>query len=204
MTHIPTVIEISHDGERHYDVYSLLLKERIIMLTGEIDDITASNIIAQLLYLSSKDANKDIQLYINSVGGSITSGMAIYDTMQYINCDIVTICVGMAASMGAFLLSGGKKGKRFALENSEIMIHQPSGGASGVASDIEIASKRIIKLKEKINRILALNTCQSIEKIIHDTERDYFMDANEALKYGIIDKIIKKSSQAANEIKMKT
>lgn len=194
MNYIPTIIEVSHDGERHYDVYSLLLKERIIMLTGEIDDNCASNIIAQLLYLSSKEPGKDIQLYINSVGGSITSGMAIYDTMKYINCDVITICVGLCASMGAFLLSGGSKGKRFALENAEIMIHQPSGGASGVASDIDIAAKRILKIKEKLNHILALNTNQSYHKIKIDTERDFFMDANEALEYGIIDKIIKKSS----------
>ncbi len=194
MNYIPTIIEVSHDGERHYDVYSLLLKERIIMLTGEIDDNCASNIIAQLLYLSSKEPGKDIQLYINSVGGSITSGMAIYDTMKYINCDVITICVGLCASMGAFLLSGGSKGKRFALENAEIMIHQPSGGASGVASDIDIAAKRILKMKEKLNHILALNTNQPYHKIKIDTERDYFMDANEALEYGIIDKIIKKSS----------
>lgn len=194
MNYIPTVIEVNHDGERHYDVYSLLLKERIIILTGEINDTLASNIIAQLLYLSSKEPNKDIQLYINSVGGSITSGMAIYDTMKYISCDVVTICIGLAASMGAFLLAGGSKNKRFALENSEIMIHQPSGGASGVASDIDIAAKRILKLKDKLNHILALNTSQSYEKIKKDTERDYFMDANEALQYGIIDKVIKKAA----------
>ena len=194
MNYIPTIIEVSHDGERHYDVYSLLLKERIIMLTGEIDDTLASNIIAQLLYLSSKEPNKDIQLYINSVGGSITSGMAIYDTIKYINCDVITICVGLAASMGAFLLSAGSKGKRYALENAEIMIHQPSGGASGVASDIDIAAKRILKLKEKLNHILAMNTSQPYNKIKKDTERDYFMDANEALEYGIIDKVIKKAA----------
>lgn len=164
------------------------------MLTGEIDDTLASNIIAQLLYLSSKEPNKDIQLYINSVGGSITSGMAIYDTIKYINCDVITICVGLAASMGAFLLSAGSKGKRYALENAEIMIHQPSGGASGVASDIDIAAKRILKLKEKLNHILALNTSQPYNKIKKDTERDYFMDANEALEYGIIDKVIKKAA----------
>lgn len=194
MNYIPTIIEVSHDGERHYDVYSLLLKERIIMLNGEIDDICASNIIAQLLYLSSKEPGKDIQLYINSVGGSITSGMAIYDTMKYINCDVVTICVGLAASMGAFLLAGGSKGKRYALENAEIMIHQPSGGVSGVASDIDIAAKRILKLKEKLNNILANNTSSPYEKIKNDTERDYFMSAEEALEYGIIDKIIKKAA----------
>ena len=194
MNHIPTVIEVSHNGERHYDVYSLLLKDRIIILDGEINDTLASNIIAQLLYLSNKDSSKDIQIYINSVGGSITSGLAIYDTIKYINCDVVTICVGLAASMGAFLLASGTKGKRFALENSEIMIHQPSGGASGVASDIDIACKRINKLKEKLNRILSMNTNQSYQKIVTDTERDYFMDANEALEYGIIDKIIKKAA----------
>lgn len=193
MNYIPTIIEVSHEGEKHYDIYSLLLKERIIMLNGEIDDVCASNIIAQLLYLSSKEPNKDIQLYINSVGGQITSGMAIYDTMRYINCDVITICVGLAASMGAFLLAGGSKGKRYALENAEIMIHQPSGGASGVASDIDIAAKRILKLKEKLNKILANNTNQDYEKVKKDTERDYFMDANEALNYGIIDKIIKKA-----------
>ncbi len=190
MNYIPTIIEVSHDGERHYDVYSLLLKERIIMLNGEIDDLVASNIIAQLLYLSSKDDSKDIQLYINSVGGSITSGLAIYDTMQHIPCDVSTICIGLCASMGAFLLAGGAKGKRYALPNSEMMIHQPSGGATGVASDIEIASNRILKLKKKLNEILASNTNQSIHQIKKDTERDYFMDATQALKYGLIDKII--------------
>ena len=194
MNYIPTIIEVSHDGERHYDVYSLILKERIIMLTGEINDIVASNVIAQLLYLSSKEPGKDIQLYINSVGGSITSGMAIYDTMKYINCDVVTICVGLCASMGAFLLAGGSIGKRYALENSEIMIHQPSGGASGVASDIDIAAKRILKLKDKLNHILATNTNQTYKKIKNDTERDYFMNAYEALDYGIIDKVIKKAA----------
>ena len=194
MNYIPTIIEVSHDGERHYDVYSLLLKERIIMLTGEINDIVASNVIAQLLYLSSKEPGKDIQLYINSVGGSITSGMAIYDTMKYINCDVVTICVGLCASMGAFLLAGGSIGKKYALENSEIMIHQPSGGASGVASDIDIAAKRILKLKDKLNHILATNTNQTYKKIKNDTERDYFMNAYEALDYGIIDKVIKKAA----------
>lgn len=193
MNHIPTIIEVSHDGERHYDVYSLLLKERIIMLDGEINDNVASDVIAQLLYLSSKDPSKDIQLYINSVGGSITSGMAIYDTMKYIQPDVVTICVGLCASMGAFLLAGGSKGKRFALENAEVMIHQPSGGINGVASDIDIAAKRINKLKNKLNQILAENTCNPLEKICKDTERDYFMDAEEALAYGIIDKIIKKA-----------
>ena len=194
MNYIPTVIEVTHEGERHYDVYSLLLKERIIMLQGEINDVSSSNVIAQLLYLYSNDPNKDIYLYINSVGGSITSGMAIYDTMRYIKCDVNTICIGMCASMAAFLLAAGTKGKRFALENSEVMIHQPSGGASGVASDIQIAANRINKLKEKLNYLLALNTNQNYEKIKRDTERDYFMDANEAKEYGIIDEVIKKAA----------
>ena len=194
MNYIPTVIEVTHEGERHYDVYSLLLKERIIMLQGEINDVSSSNVIAQLLYLYSNDPNKDIYLYINSVGGSITSGMAIYDTMRYIKCDVNTICIGMCASMAAFLLAAGAKGKRFALENSEVMIHQPSGGASGVASDIQIAANRINKLKEKLNYLLALNTNQNYEKIKRDTERDYFMDANEAKEYGIIDEVIKKAA----------
>lgn len=190
MNYIPTIIEVSHNGERHYDVYSLLLKERIIILNGEINDTIASHITAQLLYLASKDSKKDIQLYINSVGGSITSGMAIYDTMQLIPCDVSTICIGLCASMGAFLLAGGTKGKRYSLPNSEIMIHQPSGGANGVASDIDIASKRILKLKKKLNTILASNTNKTFSQIQKDTERDYFMDAKQALEYGIIDKII--------------
>ena len=192
MNYIPTIIEVSHDGERHYDVYSLLLKERIVMLNGEINDVVASHIIAQLLYLASKDPHKDIQLYlyINSPGGSVSAGLAIYDTMQHIPCDVSTICIGLCASMGAFLLSGGCKGKRYSLPNSEIMIHQPSGGASGVASDIDIASKRIQKLKKKLNMILASNTNKTLSQIQKDTERDYFMDAKEALEYGIIDKII--------------
>lgn len=190
MNHIPTIIEVNHDGERHYDVYSLLLKERIIMLNGEIDDVMACNITAQLLYLASKDPHKDISLYINSVGGSITSGMAIYDTMQHISCDVSTICIGLCASMGAFLLAGGCKGKRYSLPNSEIMIHQPSGGAQGMASDIDIAAQRILKLKKRLNHILADNTNKTIEEITKDTERDYFMNAEEALSYGIIDKII--------------
>ncbi len=190
MNYIPTIIEVSHNGERHYDVYSLLLKERIIILNGEINDTIASHITAQLLYLASKDSKKDIQLYINSVGGSITSGMAIYDTMQLLPCDVSTICIGLCASMGAFLLAGGTKGKRYSLPNSEIMIHQPSGGANGVASDIDIASKRILKLKKKLNTILASNTNKTFSQIQKDTERDYFMDAKQALEYGIIDKII--------------
>ena len=194
MNYVPTIIELTHEGERHYDVYSLLLKERIIMLTGEITDEKASNIIAQLLYLYNKNPEKDIHLYINSVGGSVSAGLAIYDTMNYIKCDVVTICVGLAASMGAFLLAGGSNGKRFALENSEIMIHQPSGGTKGQASDIEIVAKRIVKLKEKLNTILAFNTKQPYLKILEDTERDFYMDSNQALEYGIIDKIIKKAA----------
>ena len=191
---VPYVVEQTSKGERSYDIFSRLLKDRIIFIGDEITDATASVVVAQLLFLESEDPDKDIHIYINSPGGSVTAGMAIYDTMKYIKCDIVTICVGLCASMGAFLLAGGTKGKRFALENSEIMIHQPSGGASGVASDIEIATKRIIKLKEKLNHILSTNTNQPYKKIVKDTERDYFMEANEALNYGIIDKIIKKAA----------
>ena len=197
MNFIPTIIEVNHEGERHYDVYSLLLKDRIIMLNGEIDDTMACNITAQLLYLASKDPHKDISLYINSVGGSITSGMAIYDTMQYISCDVSTICIGLCASMGAFLLAGGTKGKRYSLPNSEIMIHQPSGGAQGMASDIDIAAKRILKLKKRLNTILAENTQKTLIEIEKDTERDYFMSAEEALEYGLIDKIIYNNEKKA-------
>ena len=197
MNFIPTIIEVNHEGERHYDVYSLLLKDRIIMLNGEIDDTMACNITAQLLYLASKDPHKDISLYINSVGGSITSGMAIYDTMQHISCDVSTICIGLCASMGAFLLAGGTKGKRYSLPNSEIMIHQPSGGAQGVASDIDIAAKRILKLKKRLNTILAENTQKTLIEIEKDTERDYFMSAEEALEYGLIDKIIYNNEKKA-------
>ncbi len=197
MNFIPTIIEVNHEGERHYDVYSLLLKDRIIMLNGEIDDTMACNITAQLLYLASKDPHKDISLYINSVGGSITSGMAIYDTMQHISCDVSTICIGLCASMGAFLLAGGTKGKRYSLPNSEIMIHQPSGGAQGMASDIDIAAKRILKLKKRLNTILAENTQKTLIEIEKDTERDYFMSAEEALEYGLIDKIIYNNEKKA-------
>ena len=197
MNFIPTIIEVNHEGERHYDVYSLLLKDRIIMLNGEIDDTMACNITAQLLYLASKDPHKDISLYINSVGGSITSGMAIYDTMQHISCDVSTICIGLCASMGAFLLAGGTKGKRYSLPNSEIMIHQPSGGAQGMASDIDIAAKRILKLKKRLNTILAENTQKTLIEIEKDTERDYFMSAKEALEYGLIDKIIYNNEKKA-------
>ncbi|MBQ4633780.1 MAG: ATP-dependent Clp endopeptidase proteolytic subunit ClpP [Bacilli bacterium] len=186
---IPAIIERTSNGERIYDIYSRLLKDRIIMLSGEIDDNISNTIVAELLYLDSLN-HDDIQLYINSPGGSITSGMAIYDTMNFIKSDVSTICIGMAASMGAFLLSSGKKGKRFALENSEIMIHQPLGGVKGQATEIKIAAERILKLKDKLNKILAKNTGQNIKKIERDTERDNFMEANEAKNYGIIDKII--------------
>lgn len=186
---IPTVIEKSSIGERAYDIYSRLLKNRIILLSGEINDNTANVIIAQLLYLDSI-SNDDISLYINSPGGSITSGMAIYDTMNLIKSDVSTICVGMAASMAAFLLSCGKKGKRYCLPNSEVMIHQPLGGVNGQATEIDIVAKRILNLKDKINHILAKNTKKNLKQIEKDTDRDYYMDAKTALDYGIIDKIL--------------
>lgn len=186
---IPNVIEKSFDGERHYDIFSLLLNERIILLTGEIDDNLASVVVAQILYLASKDEKKDIQLYINSPGGSVTAGMAIYDTMKYVKNDISTICIGLAASMGAFLLSSGTKGKRYALPNSEIMIHQPLGGVQGQVSDIEISTKRLLKVKNRLNTILASNCDKSLEVIQRDTERDYYLDANEAKEYGLVDQI---------------
>lgn len=189
MNLIPSVIEKEINGERSYDIYSRLLKDRIIILNGEIDDNTANSIVAQLLYLDSQN-HEDINLYINSPGGSITSGMAIYDTMNFIKSSVSTICIGMAASMAAFLLSSGEKGKRFALPNSEVMIHQPLGGAQGQATEIKIAAERILKLKDKLNRILANNTNQDIKKIEQDTERDNFMSAKEAKNYGLIDKII--------------
>lgn len=190
---IPTVIEKSQFGERAYDIYSRLLKDRVIFLGGHIDDHTANLIIAQLLFLENEDPKKDIQLYINSPGGSITAGMAIYDTMQYVKPEVSTICVGMAASMGAFLLSGGAKGKRFALTNSEVMIHQPHGGAEGQATDIEITARRIVQMKNQINKILSKNTGQPLAKIEKDVDRDYFMTAEEAKKYGIIDDIVTKA-----------
>lgn len=190
MNLIPTVIEKSNIGERAYDIYSRLLKDRIIILSGEIDDNLANSIVAQLLYLDSIN-NDTINLYINSPGGSITSGMAIYDTMNFIKSDVSTICIGMAASMAAFLLSSGKKGKRFCLPNSEVMIHQPLGGAQGQATEIKIAAERILKLKDKLNTILAKNTGKSLKQIERDTERDNFMDSNEAFEYGIVDKILK-------------
>ncbi|MEG2321966.1 MAG: ATP-dependent Clp protease proteolytic subunit [Bacilli bacterium] len=186
---IPTVIERSTSGERAYDLYSRLLKDRIIILTGEINDDVANIIVGQLLYLDSIN-NNDISLYINSPGGSITSGMAIYDTMNFIKSDVSTICLGMAASMGAFLLSSGKIGKRYCLPNSEVMIHQPLGGASGQATEIKIAAERIIKLKNKLNKILSLNTNKDIKIIENDTERDYFLSSLEALEYGLVDKIL--------------
>lgn len=189
MNLIPTVIEQEINGERSYDIYSRLLKDRIIILNGEIDDNTANIVVAQLLYLDS-EGNEDINLYINSPGGSITAGMAIYDTMNFIKSKVATICIGMAASMAAFLLSSGEKGKRMALPNSEIMIHQPLGGAQGQATEIKIAAERILKLKDKLNKILSKNTGAPLEKIEQDTERDYFLSAKEAKNYGLIDKII--------------
>ena len=190
MSLVPTVIESTSRGERAFDIYSRLLKDRIIFLGEEVNDVTASLVVAQILFLDSEDPTKDINLYINSPGGSVVAGMAIYDTMQYVKCDVSTICMGMAASMGAFLLAGGTKGKRYALPNAEIMIHQPSGGAQGQASDIKIVAEQILKTKQKLNKILAENTNQPIEVIERDTERDNYMSAEEALSYGIIDKVI--------------
>lgn len=190
MSVIPYVIEQTSRGERSYDIYSRLLKERIIFLGEEVTDASASVIIAQLLFLEGEDPEKDIHLYINSPGGSVTAGMAIYDTMQYIKCDVSTICIGMAASMGSFLLAGGAKGKRFALPNSEIMIHQPSGGARGQATEIKIVAEHILKTRQKLNQILSENTGQSLEKIEIDTERDNFMSAQEAKEYGLVDEVI--------------
>ena len=185
----PTVIEQTGRGERAYDIYSRLLEDRIIFLSGEINDQVADLVVAQLIYLESKDPNKDVTIYINSPGGSVTAGMAIYDTMNYIKCDVSTICIGLAASMGAFLLSSGTKGKRFSLPNSEIMIHQPLGGFQGQASDIMIHAQNIQKIKEKMNAILAKNTGKDYEQVVKDTDRDNFMSAQEALEYGIVDKI---------------
>jgi ATP-dependent Clp protease protease subunit len=190
---VPMVVEQTNRGERSYDIYSRLLKDRIIFLGSAIEDTVANLVIAQLLFLEAEDPDKDIALYINSPGGSISAGMAIYDTMQHIKADVSTICVGLAASMGAFLLAAGEKGKRFALPNSEIMIHQPSGGTQGQATDIEIHAKRIIRMRESLNRIMANRTGQSLEKIEQDTERDYFMTAEEAVEYGIIDEIMGKT-----------
>ena len=193
---VPYVIEQTSRGERSYDIYSRLLKDRIIFLGDEVSDVSASLIVAQLLFLESEDPDKDINLYINSPGGSVTAGMAIYDTMQYVKCDVATLCVGMAASMGAFLLAGGAKGKRAAMPNAEIMIHQPSGGARGQATDIQIHAERIIQMKQKLNQIMAENTGQPLEKVIEDSERDRFMTSQEALDYGLIDKIISRKEHA--------
>jgi len=191
MNLIPTVIEKTQYGERAYDIYSRLLKERIVFLGGIINDAVANSIIAQFLFLASKDDKKDIQLYINSPGGSVTAGLAIYDTMQFVKCPVATTCVGMAASMGAVLLAAGAKGKRFALPNSEIMLHQVAGGAQGVAADIEINAKQIIKIKEQLNRVIAKHTGQPVEKIARDTDRDFYLTAPEAKEYGLIDEVIK-------------
>ena len=193
MNYIPYVIEKTGKGERSYDIYSRLLKDRIILLSGEINDSVASSIVAQLLFLEAEDSEKDIYLYINSPGGVITSAFSIYDTMHYIRPDVVTICIGQAASAGAFLLSSGAKGKRYSLPHSRIMIHQPLGGAQGQATDIEIQANEILRLKKILNEIMAENTNQSVKKLTQDTERDFFMSAEESLKYGLIDKILQKS-----------
>ena len=192
MSLVPYVIESTSRGERSYDIYSRLLKERIIFLGEEVTDVTASLVVAQLLFLESEDPSKDINLYINSPGGSVTAGMAIYDTMNYIKCDVSTVCMGMAASMGAFLLAGGAKGKRFILPNAEVMIHQPSGGARGQATEIQIVAEKILQTKEKLNRILADNTGQPYEVVCRDTERDHYMTAEEAVSYGLVDQILVK------------
>ena len=190
MSLVPYVIEQTSRGERNYDIYSRLLKDRIIFLGEEVNETTASLVVAQLLFLESEDPNKDIHLYINSPGGMVTAGLAIYDTMQYIKCDVSTICIGLAASMGAFLLAGGAKGKRYALPNAEIMIHQPSGGAKGQATEIEIAAENILKTKKRLNEILAENTGKPFEQVAADTERDHYMSAQEGADYGIIDSVI--------------
>ena len=195
MALIPTVIDSTNKGERAYDIYSRLLKDRIIFLSDEVNDTTASLVVAQLLFLEAEDPDKDIYLYINSPGGVVTAGMAIYDTMQYIKPDVVTVCMGMAASMGAFLLSSGTKGKRFALPNSEIMIHQVLGGAKGQATDIEIHTKNILRTKERLNRILSENTGQDYETVVKDTERDNFMTAQEAKEYGLVDAVIQNKEE---------
>lgn len=189
---VPMVVEQTGRGERSYDIFSRLLNDRIIFLSDEVNDATASLVVAQLLYLEAQDPDKDISFYINSPGGSVTAGMAIYDTMNFIKCDVSTVCIGMAASMGAFLLSAGTKGKRYALPNSEIMIHQPLGGAKGQATDIKIQAELILRTRDRLNKILAQNTGKSVEQIAHDTERDNYMTADEALAYGLIDKVIDK------------
>ena len=187
---IPYVVDQTGNGERSYDIYSRLLEDRIVFISGEIDDATANTVVAQLIYLEAKNPEKDICVYINSPGGSVTAGMAIYDTMRYVKCDVSTICVGLAASMGAFLLAAGTKGKRFCLPNSEVMIHQPLGGAQGQASDIEITAKHIIGTKKKMIKMLSENTGKSIEQVENDVDRDYYMSADEAVEYGIVDKVI--------------
>ena len=187
---IPYVVDQTNSGERSYDIYSRLLEDRIVFISGEIDDSSANTIVAQLIYLEAKNPEKDICVYINSPGGSVTAGMAIYDTMKYVKCDVSTICIGLAASMGAFLLAAGTKGKRFCLPNSEVMIHQPLGGAQGQASDIEITANHILKTKKKMIEMLAKNTGQSIKKVEKDVDRDYFMTADEAVAYGLVDKVI--------------
>lgn len=192
MSLVPYVIEQTSRGERSYDIYSRLLKDRIIILGEEVNDVTASLVVSQLLFLESEDPGKDINLYINSPGGSVTAGMAIYDTMQYIKCDVSTICMGLAASMGAFLLAGGAKGKRMALPHSEIMIHQPSGGAKGQATDVQIHAEQMLRIKKQLNEMLAENTGRTLEEIQRDTERDHFMSAEESKEYGLIDKVIYK------------
>ncbi|MBR5968939.1 MAG: ATP-dependent Clp endopeptidase proteolytic subunit ClpP [Lachnospiraceae bacterium] len=203
MSLIPYVIEQTSRGERSYDIYSRLLKDRIIFLGEEVDDNSAAVVVAQLLFLEAEDPGKDIHLYINSPGGAVHAGLAIYDTMQYIKCDVSTICIGMAASMGAFLLAGGAKGKRMALPNAEIMIHQPSGGSRGQATEIEIAAKHILKTKALLNRIISENTGQPVEKVAEDTERDRWMDAEEALAYGLIDSVVTKRVESEKEKKEK-
>lgn len=190
MSLVPYVIESTSRGERSYDIYSRLLKERIIFLSEEVNDVTASLVVAQLLFLESEDPNKDIHFYINSPGGSVTAGLAIYDTMNYIKCDVSTMCIGMAASMGAFLLAGGAKGKRLALPNAEVMIHQPSGGAQGQATEIQIVAEKILQTKKKLNEILAANTGQPLSVIERDTDRDHYMSAQEAMEYGLIDRVL--------------
>ena len=192
MALVPMVVEQTNRGERSYDIYSRLLKERIIFISGEIDNVTADLVVAQLLFLEAEDPNKDIQIYINSPGGLVSAGFAIYDTIQYIKCDVSTMCIGLAASMGAFLLASGTKGKRFSLPNSDIMIHQPLGGAQGQASDIKIHAEKILELRDKINKILSERTGQPLEKVEKDTDRDYYLSAEEAAKYGLIDKVITK------------
>ncbi len=194
---IPMVVDQTSKGERSYDIYSRLLEDRIVFITGEITDETADIVVAQLIYLEGKNPEKDIAVYINSPGGSVSAGMAIYDTMNYIKCDVSTICVGLAASMGAFLLASGTKGKRFALPNSEIMIHQPLGGAQGQASDIQIRANHIQKIKQKMNKILSEKTGQPLEKVEKDTDRDFYMEAEEALEYGIVDKVLEKRPDEA-------